>query len=151
MQSGGAVTAPAIYMEEMFLADTLKWIGVEPSFIQIGDYKGAEEMYANSEPSDAWNENIDQLLDSLYATARETMERGRSLNERELDEALASALFLDGEQAIELGLMAVAVGAAAMVWPPAVAAGVAATAVTAVVSGARRAGWLLHGALALNH
>jgi protease-4 len=105
MQTGGAVTAPAIYMEEMFLADALQWIGVEPSFIQIGDYKGAEEMYANSKPSDPWNENIDQLLDSLYDNARATMTMGRSLSESDLDKALASALFLDGEQAIELGLI----------------------------------------------
>ena len=47
---------------------------------------------------------------------------------------------------IELGLMAVAVGAAAMVGPTSVAVGIAATAATAVVSGERRARWLLRGA-----
>ena len=48
--------------------------------------------------------------------------------------------------AIEVGLFAVAVGAAAMVWPAPVAAAVAATAVTAIISGAPRARWLLRGA-----
>jgi len=45
--------------------------------------------------------------------------------------------------AIEVGLFAVAVGAAAMVWPTPVAAAVAVTAGTAVISGAPRARWLL--------
>ena len=48
--------------------------------------------------------------------------------------------------AIEVGLFAVAVGAATIVWPTPVAAAVAATAVTAVISGAPRARWLLRGA-----
>ena len=51
--------------------------------------------------------------------------------------------------AIEVGLSAVAVGAAALVWPAPVAAGVAATAVAAVISGARRARWLFDGAPAI--
>ena len=48
--------------------------------------------------------------------------------------------------AIEIGLGGVAVAAAAFVWPAPVAAAVAATAVAAVISGARRARWLVHGA-----
>ena len=48
--------------------------------------------------------------------------------------------------AIEVGLMTVAVGSAAMVWPTPVAAATAATAAAAVISGARRARWLLAGA-----
>ena len=51
--------------------------------------------------------------------------------------------------AIEVGLMAMAVGGAAMVWPAPVAAGIAATAVAAVISGARRSRWLLAGAPAI--
>jgi protease-4 len=105
MQTGGSVSAPAVYMEEMFLADALRWIGVEPSFVQIGDYKGAEEMYANSQPSEAWNANIDQLLDSLYDTVRETIALGRDLSDRELEAALQNAFFMSGESAIEHGLI----------------------------------------------
>ena len=48
--------------------------------------------------------------------------------------------------AIEVGLFAVAVGAAAVVWPTPVAAAVAAIAVTAIISGVPRARWLLRGA-----
>ena len=51
-----------------------------------------------------------------------------------------------GRLAIEVGLIAVAVGGAAMVWPTPVAAAVTATAVAAVISGAPRTRWLLQGA-----
>ena len=51
---------------------------------------------------------------------------------------------------IELGLMAVAVGGAAAVWPTPVAVGIAGTAVVAVISGAHRARWLLAGAPAIS-
>ncbi len=48
--------------------------------------------------------------------------------------------------AIEIGLFAVAVGATAVVAPAPVTAADAATAVTAIISGAPRARWLLRGA-----
>jgi len=105
MQTGGAVSFPGVYMEEMFLADMLTWIGVQPSFVQIGDYKGAEEMFANSEPSEAWDKNISQLLDSMYATMRRHLREGRNLSEAELDAAMEEAWMLDGPRAIELGLL----------------------------------------------
>lgn len=105
MQQGGAVSFPGLYMEEMFLADMLRWVGVEPSFVQVGDYKGAEEMFANSEPSKAWDQNINQLLDSMYAGMREHIKRGRDMNDRQLDRAMEEAWLLSGKDAVRLGLI----------------------------------------------
>jgi protease-4 len=51
VQAGGAVTLPGLYMEEMYLADTLKWIGVKADMVQIGDYKGANEMFVTEPQS----------------------------------------------------------------------------------------------------
>jgi protease-4 len=105
LQSGGEVSLPGIYMEEMFLADTLKWIGVTPDFVQVGDYKGASEMFANSKPSKAWNENIDALLDAMYAQVRTKIRAGRDLTDAELDKAMEKAWMATGEQAMEVGLI----------------------------------------------
>ncbi|MFG0274749.1 MAG: S49 family peptidase [Phycisphaerales bacterium] len=105
MQTGGAVSFPGVYMEEMFLADMLNWVGVQPSFVQIGDYKGAEEQFANAEPSEAWDQNITQLLDSMYATMRAHVRDGRNMSEAELDAAMEEAWMLDGPRAVELGLI----------------------------------------------
>ncbi|MFG0258110.1 MAG: signal peptide peptidase SppA [Phycisphaerales bacterium JB043] len=105
MQSGGAVSFPGIYMEEMFLAETLEWIGIEPSYVQIGDYKGAKEMMDNSQPSPAWEQNISGLLDSLYATMRTSLKRGRHLSDRQLDDAMDMAFYMNAENAIRKGMI----------------------------------------------
>ena len=109
IQTGGGVMFPGLFMQEMFLGDTLRWVGLEPQFVQIGDYKGANEMFMNAEPSEAWNQNVDQLLDGLYGQMREEMREGRDLTDEELDEAMRRAWMADAETAIEVGLVDAAV------------------------------------------
>lgn len=105
VQTGGVVTFPGLFMEELFLGDTLRWIGLEPQLVQVGDYKGANEMFMNAEPSEAWSQNIDQLLDSMYANLREHVEKGRGLNDEQLDEAMRVAWMADAETAVDVGLI----------------------------------------------
>ena len=105
MQTGGALSLPGLHMEEMYLADSLAWLGLKMDYVQIGKYKGAEERLGNNAPSEAWTQNISQLLDSLYAAQREQIKTGRGLTDRELDNAMQSAWFVSGEQAIKLGLL----------------------------------------------
>jgi len=105
IQAGGAVSLPGLYMEEMYLADMLAWLGVRAQLIQVGDYKGANETMTRSEPSDAWDQNISGLLDGLYANLRGHIMRGRGLGERELDEAMEIAWWADADQAIAAGLI----------------------------------------------
>lgn len=105
MQSGGAVSLPGLYMEEMFLADALRWIGVTPDFVQIGDYKGAKEMYANSAPSPEWDRNINQLLDGLYARTLDRLGKGRGLSREQVEKAMGVCFLADGKAAIEQKLI----------------------------------------------
>lgn len=105
MQQGGGVSLPGMYMEEMFLADMLEWVGVEAQLVQVGDYKGANEMMTRSEPSEAWNESISTLLDGMYANVRTTLMDGRGMTGDELDEAMKVAWWADGSRAIEVGLI----------------------------------------------
>jgi protease-4 len=105
LQTGSLVSLPGMYVEEMFLADTLAWIGIEANLIQIGDYKGAKEMFANSVPSKEWEQNINQLLDSLYANMRAEIMNGRGMSEAQLDRAMAEGWACYGEQAVKLGLV----------------------------------------------
>ncbi len=105
LQTGGAVSLSGLYMEEMFLKDTLNWIGIKASFVQIGDYKGASEMYMNSEPSKPWDQNINQLLDSMYEGMRSTLKDNLSLNDAQLDAAMETGWLSGGEDAIESGLI----------------------------------------------
>lgn len=109
VQAGGEVSLPGMHMEEMYLADTLSWIGIKPDMVQVGPYKGANEQYMNSAPSKEWNENIDQLLDSLYGAMRAQIMDGRKLSEKKLDEAMAAAWMADAEEAKKAGLIDTAV------------------------------------------
>ena len=109
IQTGGEVSLPGIHMSELYLADALAWLGVKADFVQIGDYKGADEMFINSAPSKAWDQNINQLLDSLYGNLRAELEHGRNLSDANMDEAMKKAWMADAPEAIEAGLIDAAV------------------------------------------
>ncbi len=109
VQSGGTVSLPGMHMEEMFLRDTLDWIGVKPDYVQIGDYKGAEEQMMNAAPSEAWNENITGLLDSMYGNMQEMLQAGYGFDANELDRVMKKAWWASDKQGIELGLIDAAV------------------------------------------
>jgi protease-4 len=105
LQQGGAVFFPGLYMEEMFLAETLDMVGIEADYVQVGDYKGASEALVNAKPSEEWDENISQLLDTLYAALRAQMRENRNLTDEQLDEAMERAWYADGATAIKTGLI----------------------------------------------
>lgn len=105
MQTGGMVSFPGMYMEEMFLADTLNWIGLEAQLVQVGDYKGANEQMTRTGPSPEWDENISALLDGLYGNMRSKIISGRSLDDAGLDEAMQIAWMASGEEAVRVGLI----------------------------------------------
>lgn len=104
-QSGGAIEFPGLSMEEMYLADTFAWAGLKADMVQVGDFKGANEEMVNGKPSEAWNTNIDSLLDSLYGNIRATMKAGRKMTDARLDAALERAWMTNAEEAVELGLI----------------------------------------------
>ncbi len=105
MQTGGAVFFPGVYMEEMFLADTLALVGAKADYVQIGKYKGAEEQMMNAEPSEAWDQNISQLLDSMYESMRSEIKANRGLSDAQLDRAMETAWYADGKTAEKAGLI----------------------------------------------
>ncbi|MCL4219795.1 MAG: signal peptide peptidase SppA [Phycisphaerales bacterium] len=109
IQSGGAVSLPGLYMEEMFLRDAMEWVGLRPDFVQVGAYKGAEEMYMNSAPSPAWEKNITALLDGMYANMRSMLMQGYGFDASDLDRVMEQAWWATDEQAVKLGLIDAAV------------------------------------------
>jgi protease-4 len=104
-QQGGEVSFPGVYMEEMYLADTLAWVGLRADFVQVGDYKGASEPMARSGPSKEWDQNINQLLDSMYANVRKPIMAGRKLSDKKLDEAMETAWMADASDGVKAGLI----------------------------------------------
>jgi len=101
LQSGGYVSFPGLHSEEMYLADTLAWLGVKAQLVQVGDFKGANEQMTRSTPSPAWDQNISGLLDSMYANMRDVLKVGRDLSDHELDDAMRVIWSASGQEAIE--------------------------------------------------
>ncbi|HEY1628494.1 MAG TPA: signal peptide peptidase SppA, partial [Tepidisphaeraceae bacterium] len=64
---GGEIELPGVGLETMFYKGTFDKLGVVADFVQIGQYKGAEEPYTRSTPSDALRGELNKLTDSLYA------------------------------------------------------------------------------------
>ena len=104
-QAGGPISLPGLYVEEMFLADTLSWIGLKADFVQVGDYKGAAEQMSRNAPSREWDSNINQLLDSMYANIRKPILKGRGLTDKKLDEAMETAWLADAKDGVKVGLL----------------------------------------------
>ncbi len=104
-QKGTGVMMPGMLMEEMFLADTLSWAGLRADFVQVGDYKGANEMMSRSAPSPQWDQNINQLLDSMYANLRTPLLRRPGMNDTRLDEAMTRLWLADADEAQKVGLI----------------------------------------------
>lgn len=98
-QKGAPVMLGGMHMEEIFLADTLAWAGLKANMVQIGDYKGASEQMSRSAPSKEWSQNIDQLLDSIYANMRGELKEGRGLNDAQLDAAMKDLWLGDSDDA----------------------------------------------------
>lgn len=105
MQSGGGVMLPGVHIDEMYLADMFAWAGIKADFVQVGDFKGASEMYANSKPSKAWEENINGLLDSMYGELRAELKAGRKLDDAKLDKAMEEAWLASDTTAVATGLV----------------------------------------------
>ena len=104
-QEGGPVELSGMAMEEMYLADTLSWVGLKADMIQVGAYKGANEQMVNSKPSPEWDQNIDQLLDSMYGNMRAPIMKGRELAGEQLDAAMEQLWMGEAEDAKKLGLV----------------------------------------------
>jgi protease-4 len=69
-----------LYGESLYVKGLLDKIGVEGDFLQTGDYKSAAEMVTRTGPSQPAEENINWLLDSLYASIIEMISESRRID-----------------------------------------------------------------------
>lgn len=109
MQRGGFVSFPGLYAEEMYLADTLALVGLKADMVQIGDYKGAADQMGLSTASDAWSQNIEALMDDLWAQMVGHIQSGRDLSDAEMKNVLLDGWSADSDDAVKLGLVDAAI------------------------------------------
>lgn len=105
LQRKGSVWLTGIAVEEMFLADTLAKIGVTPDFVQIGRFKGADEQFMRTEPSDAWSENFDGLLDGLYGETVDRICANRGWTRDEFEGLFLKSFVMTDDDLLKAGLV----------------------------------------------
>ncbi|MEM1329640.1 MAG: S49 family peptidase [Planctomycetota bacterium] len=114
IQKGGGVMVSGLLVEEMFLADTLAWAGLEAQMVQVGDYKGANEQMTRTSPSPAWDQNISGLLDAMYGLRLDAMVSATGMQADEVEDAVREAWLTDADRAVEAGLAHASVDLAAL-------------------------------------
>ncbi len=104
MPEQGDVMIPGVNFSLMFMRGLLDKVHIEPDFIQIGKFKGAEESFTRTAASPEYRAQIEGLADGFYDQITRTISQNRGLS---LDEAKAvvDMALLTGKQAKERGLV----------------------------------------------
>ena len=79
MLEGGEIMVPGVGFETMFAKGLLDKVGVKADFVQIGEYKGADEEFTRTGASDELKGELNKLADSLYGQIVATISASRKL------------------------------------------------------------------------
>ena len=90
--------------EPIFLAETLRRIGVEAEVVKVAPWKTALDTLERSEMSAAHREQMERLLDGWYGEMVAAISKGRDRSEEQVRAAIDSAP-LTASEAVELGLV----------------------------------------------
>lgn len=93
--NGGEIMMPGVGLETMFYKGVFDKVGVTADYVQIGEYKGAEEPYTRTAPSDELRGELNKLVDSLYAQIVDGIATHRNLSKdavkASIDESILTA------------------------------------------------------------
>ena len=104
LMDGGEVFIPGVAVEPMFYRGALDMFGIKPEYVQIGEYKGAEEPYVNTEPSPELAGEMNKLVDALYGQIVGNISNGRSIKPKKV-RALIDRAMIPAVDAQEAGLI----------------------------------------------
>lgn len=105
LQRKGMIELPGLGVEEMYLAGLFQKVGLKADMIQVGKFKGADEALTRTDPSEAWNQNIDSLLDNLYEQILDRIGTGRGLTHEQVEALFADCWAMTDEQYVERGVV----------------------------------------------
>ncbi|MEQ9454521.1 MAG: signal peptide peptidase SppA [Phycisphaeraceae bacterium] len=103
LQSKGVLMLHGLHTEEMYLAGLLERMGIEADFMQVGRYKGADEALTRKDPTPFWDENMDGLLDDLYAQIIEHIATRRDLTAEQVEALMRDSWLLSDTQLVRRG------------------------------------------------
>ncbi|MGN6368061.1 MAG: signal peptide peptidase SppA [Phycisphaerae bacterium] len=105
MPENGNILIPGVGLQMLFFKGTLDKLNLQPDFVQIGKYKGAEEPFMRTSASDEYKAQINKLVDGMYSEILSTVSTNRpNLDQDAVKKAIDEA-WLTGKHAKELGLV----------------------------------------------
>lgn len=91
---GGEILIPGVGGEAMFAKGLLDKIGVKADYVQIGEYKGADEQYTRTGPSEQLRGEMNRLMDALYAQIVEGIASHRNLTTDEVKKMIDDSMLM---------------------------------------------------------
>jgi protease IV len=95
MLPGGEIMIPGVGIETMYLKGLFDKLGVKADYVQIGEYKGADEEFTRTEASEEFKGELNKLTDSLYNQIVDGISLNRNLSREDvkavIDESILTA------------------------------------------------------------
>ena len=104
MLEGGEIELPGVGLEVTFLKGLFDKVGVKADYVQIGEYKGADEAYTRTEASDELKGELKRLSESLYAEIVDSISHSRHIKSQKVRDLIDQTMIM-GPTAKESGLV----------------------------------------------
>lgn len=88
-----------------FYRGTLDKLGIEPTIIRAGDYKGAGESFSEYQFSPENRQQYEELLFSIDDTFRSAVAESRSIPRERIDEIIASGGYIVAQDGLDAGFV----------------------------------------------
>ncbi len=101
---GGEIMMPGVGIETMYLKGLLDKVGVKADYVQIGEYKGADEELTRTNASDEFRGELNKLMDGLYGQIVDGISLNRNLSQEQVKQAIDESI-LPAQTAKDRGLI----------------------------------------------
>jgi protease-4 len=91
---GGEILIPGVGGEAMFAKGLLDKIGVKADYVQIGEYKGADEQYTRTAASEELRGEMNRLMDALYAQIVDGIASHRNLSPDKVKQMIDESMLM---------------------------------------------------------
>src|SRR5581483_1327299 len=88
LMEGGEIEMPGVGFETMFYKGIFDKVGVEADYIQIGEYKGAEEPYTRTKPSEELRGELQKLAEAYYDQIVDGISLARGLSRQQVKQLI---------------------------------------------------------------
>ncbi len=100
----GVAMVSGMEVSVTYYKGTFDWLGIQPDFEHVGDFKTATEPYTLTGPSEPAIKSYDYLLDGIWSVVIADMAKSRARTPEEI-QAVVDALPLSPEAALTSGLV----------------------------------------------